>query len=465
MRIPIIFLVLGWLFAGIVSAGDGAPADLDRLQRENDTLKLRVAKLETEMAEIRSLLGKTGPPAAAPGASPPVDTSAPPPPAPPAGVASSAPSPPPPAPEGDTPSLPAPPPVSFYGFVELDLTKDFDRNILGIPPESENEFDNQTFDCSPKPTRLGARFQGPTVAGGQTTGRVEVDFNSSSGGATSPNLRMRHAYFQMDWPGSGLSLLAGQTWDVIAPLQTDTISYPVESWTGDLGYRRPQVRLTKRFAFGQKSALTFQGALARTTNQVENFPGDPNAYEIQVPMFQARASVDVPVSGGDVSTFGFYGHWGSTSYKLSAAGDQVAVRSWSLGLDAQVAFLRKFLLMVEFWRGVTMDTYYWEPDSDPLASGDQASQQGILANGGWWTLTYKATDKLRFNVGMGQDKPLDRVLDSEARTRDISWFGNFFYDFVKNWEVGLEFSYWQTDSADGSIQSKRRSQATLMYFF
>ena len=51
--------------------------------------------------------------------------------------------------------------------------------------------------------------------------------------------------------GSTFTILGGQTWDVISPLNPRSLNYSVYWWAGNIGYRRPQVRLTKGMNFSR----------------------------------------------------------------------------------------------------------------------------------------------------------------------------------------------------------------------
>jgi hypothetical protein len=57
--------------------------------------------------------------------------------------------------------------------------------------------------------RLGLTINGPDMLGAKTSGYIEGDFTGSTN-ATNNNLRLRHAYFTLDWGKH--KLLAGQYW-------------------------------------------------------------------------------------------------------------------------------------------------------------------------------------------------------------------------------------------------------------
>jgi len=422
-----------------VSAVEPMEDALARLTRENEALTARVAKLEAALEKIQAQLG------AAPGEGK----------VPPATPLAEA------ALSTDVP--PKPPLVELYGFIEVDLTRDFNENDLGYPAGSSLK--NRLFDVSAQPTRFGLRLNGPTIAGGVPTGKVEMDFNTGTGTETSPNLRMRHAFFRIDWPASGYGFLAGQTYDVIAPLQTDTISYPVENWTGDFGFRRPQVRLEKSFKLGESASLLFQGSLSKASSNVYVAPDGSATELVRIPVLQGRVAVDCPVFGGKSSTFGFYGHWGRDTYNITTTGANATLRTWSVGFDALVWFSPRFMLMVEGWRGKTMDTYLWWEGQHSSTMAEQDYFDNVITAGGWATLTYKHTPKLRFNIGSGFDNPLEQTSYVDEDEYSLTSFVNFFYDLDAHWEIGAELSNWLTKKESGEEEHKWRAQATFIYFF
>ncbi len=117
----------------------------------------------------------------------------------------------------------------------------------GINPETfaarENESD---LTIHPRLTRIGIDFDGPTIDalnGAKVSGKMEIDFyNNALVGQSESRaaIRMRHAYLKLVW--TDLSVLAGQTNDVISPI-FPVVNPDLVMWgAGNLGDRRPQLR-------------------------------------------------------------------------------------------------------------------------------------------------------------------------------------------------------------------------------
>jgi hypothetical protein len=122
----------------------------------------------------------------------------------------------------------------------------------------------------------------------QLSGKFEVDFEN--GGSESRQIiRIRHGYLKMDWDHQ-VSILAGQTWDVVSPL-FPTVNNDTLMWNaGNVGDRRPQFRLAWEPSAGQ-SQWSFSGA-AGLMGAIDAQDLDNNSYrdgeESGLPNVQAR---------------------------------------------------------------------------------------------------------------------------------------------------------------------------------
>ena len=55
--------------------------------------------------------------------------------------------------------------------------------------------------------------------------------------------------------------MAGQTWDVISPLNPGMLMYSVGWEAGNIGYRRAQLRAERYVALSDSQLLTLQGSI------------------------------------------------------------------------------------------------------------------------------------------------------------------------------------------------------------
>ena len=88
--------------------------------------------------------------------------------------------------------------------------------------------------------RLGLRINGPDMLGAKTSGYIEGDFTGSTN-ATINNLRLRHAYIDLNWEHH--RLLAGQYWYAMVIHEIMPMTNPLNMGAPFHCYaRQPQVR-------------------------------------------------------------------------------------------------------------------------------------------------------------------------------------------------------------------------------
>ena len=150
--------------------------------------------------------------------------------------------------------------LQFYGFIKVDAAYDTSHANPGnfvrwIDLEPGNENDEQ-FNLTANQTRLGLWLTSPDDPDKSllTKGRVEIDFYGG-GAENKPNPMLRLAYIDLHWRKSGWRFLAGQSFDVISPLFPVTINYSVQWWAGNIGYRRPQLQLGRKFSLSDSSKM------------------------------------------------------------------------------------------------------------------------------------------------------------------------------------------------------------------
>ncbi len=117
--------------------------------------------------------------------------------------------------------------ISFYGFLRTDYIFDSRKSSsvredelnlypLDVVKDSNGKDINAVNQSNflAITSRLGAKVKGPNVWGAKMSGTLEGDFYGNSESAASGNsiglFRLRHAYINMDW--SKTSVTMGQTW-------------------------------------------------------------------------------------------------------------------------------------------------------------------------------------------------------------------------------------------------------------
>lgn len=390
----------------------------------------------------------------------------------------------------EKPSLRVKYPVELYGFLKLDMSSDDSRTQTGndarwVPSEALNA-NHRQFNMTANASRFGARFKGPEEGKSRVTGNLEFDlYNNISGGIAENKamIQTRQAFVQVEWPEDDWSLLAGQTWDVIAPLNPAMLNYTVAWWAGNIGYRRPQLRVTKGFKAGDNSKVTVQVAGTRTVGDVitnTNIIQTDTGAAAGSPSAQGRIAYSFPTFKDKKGAIGIWGHSGEEEYAYAANGNHVSLDSRSAGMDLSLPLSKVFKLQGEFWEGKNLDDYFGGigqginvmSTGNPAGSLSVASYTGtftgaksISSRGGWLELGFGPFDKWQFNLGACVDNPDDDQLPAGARTLNQAKWLNVIYDLNSAVQLGLEYSMWHTDYKNGKNGDDGRIQSSVIYKF
>ncbi len=420
-----------------------APAadDAAALKAQNDALRLRVDQLGSEMEQVKATLAgldKAG--AAKSDKSKVVD-------------------------------------VQFYGIIKLDAAHDDSRTSVGnfarwVESEGAVKDDNQ-FSLTANQTRLGLLLSGPTNTSLRTSGQVEIDFYGNGGAENKPDPMMRHAFVKAEWTDWNFSVLAGQTFDIISPLVMPTVNYTVGWWQGDIGYRRPQIRLTQGVKLADDVEFKLEGGPTRTiTDRKFVYAGATDidsGADAGFPTLQGRASLSFPSFNGKPATLGVSGHWGQeeqhTTNTLAAVDGDNEIGTWSGNVDARLPVTDWLLLQGEGFVGKNLSAYL-----GGIGQGfDAARNDGIAAKGGWAAATLGPWGKWQFNLGAGLDEVEEGDVTANAkappRLSNVVCFGNGSYALTGNLQVALEISHLKTTYKNAPDGDDWREQLAAIYKF
>jgi hypothetical protein len=359
--------------------------------------------------------------------------------------------------------------VQFYGRLKLDAAYDSSRTDVGnyikwVRPQTSIINEHGEFNITANETRLGLNISGPESEAVKTSGRLEIDFYGG-GAENKSNPMLRHAYLNIEWPEEKFSILAGQTSDVISPLFPYTLNYSVAWWAGNIGYRRPQIRLTKSYAIGHDVDLKLEAAATRNIGISGNFVVRDAGEDSGIPGVQARASVKFPWLKEQPTTIGVSGHWAKEKHYTSATGADHTYDSWSLNLDVTQPINKWLAVKGELFTGQDLSAYL-----GGIGNGvNTVLGREIASKGGWVAASLTPNPKWNFNFGITVDDPKNSNLAgmpaTDARVYNRSIFGNAIYSINKNTEVGFELSQWRTDYRGGGNENAIRAQTSFIYKF
>jgi hypothetical protein len=326
--------------------------------------------------------------------------------------------------------------------------------------------DDDEFNLTASQTRLGLRVSGPASQTFKSSGLVEFDFYGSAAAENKAGIQMRHAYLVLDWPASRFSILAGQTSDIISPLVPNTLNYTVLWDAGNIGYRRPQIRLTQGIPLGEKASLKLEGGAARTIGRADasGIAGNVNSdsgEDAGAPTGQARVSLTFPFFGPKPTTVGVSGHYGKEEYDTDNTGKNVDFDSQSINLDVTQPVFPWLVVLGELFQGQNLNQYF-----GGIGQGvNTTARKEISADGGWIAINLGPWSKWSFSVGAGLDEVDRDDVVSGNRTRNTCVFGNVLYAFNKNAQFGVEVSRWDTGYKGLGDADDTRAQASFIYKF
>ena len=365
---------------------------------------------------------------------------------------------------------------TFYGFVKLDASLDSAMTDNGdyaylVLPYADGQEDDE-FNMTANQSRVGVKIDGPDGENVDVSGRIEFDFYGG-GAENKANPRLRHAYLELKFPV--VDVVAGQTADVVSPLYPTTVNFIVLRKSGNIGYRRPQIRLTKAVQVADGAILTLAASANRSMGR------DYDGEDAGVPSFQGRAAFAMKLPGGKAAEVGVSGLWGreETTYTATYADSSTATEvheldATGLSVDVSVPFGEKVALKGEYFSGKNLTTYVGgigqgvaEVGGDDAVDGRLPDEVLEIEATGWWgQATVRPAEGLEFNVGAGSDDPElpegDTANDIEKNT---TYYGNVIWTIAPSTTVGVEYAKFETEYTGDKTYQNARMQLSLVYKF
>ncbi len=327
-------------------------------------------------------------------------------------------------------------------------------------PEVEGE---PTFTLDARRTRLGLDVAGPRVpwlGNADSGGQVEIDFEGGFVTENRAGLLLRQAYWQFQSPR--FRLLAGQTWDVISPLQPGMVDYGIGYTAGNIGFRRSQLRGEWFTPLSDADRLVAQFSLNQPI--VSDFPADPNVHRESNswPVVEGRLAIEsAPDRPAGAWQLGVSGHVGETGFDFLAPGpppsnlpprDDARFLTWSLNVDWRLPLHARAGLQGELFMGSNLSAFL-----GGIGQGVcPCVRRSIRSRGGWFEFWYDATDRCHFHTGAGLDDPIDRDFEA-GRTYNHFLFTNVLFDVTPQLTMGFEVTVRKTlyqDTREGQVPAE-----------
>jgi len=354
--------------------------------------------------------------------------------------------------------------VQLYGFIKADASWDDSKVTPGnyvAWVESENGSpsgsgstafgatrNDDEFNMTMKETRFGFKLKVPQVGRYAVSGQMEWDLYGENDvyNENKAELQTRHAFITVEDVDTGWSLLAGQTWDVVAPLNPRTLNYTVLWYAGNYGYRRPQIRLHKSYDLGSGQAFSVTGAVARTIGSLRAPAQDDTGADKGYPMLQGRVAWTFPLINDQATTVGVSGHFGEEEYDVSGTPtEDETVSTWSTCLDLTMPVTETLSFKGELYRGSNLSAML-----GGIGHGVNSSTEEVHTYGGWVAAAINPANPWSYNTGCGFSKNAQEDLASSGRERNSTVFANAIYDINKHASWGIEVSRWITEYNNSS---------------
>jgi len=291
-------------------------------------------------------------------------------------------------------------------------------------------------------TAKQSRF-GMDIKKSNISGKVEIDFFGVGSAENKGGVLLRKAYAEAKF--DNFNLRVGQDSDVISPLVPSTINYPVAWWAGNIGYRRPMLKM-----YGTQKRANWTVALARNIGGDLNGDGIDDGSAGLLPEVQGRLGLTLL----DNYSVGLSGHFA----QLDTLGEVGKYKSWSANLDLDFKITPKITISGEAFVGSNI--------AGMLGGIANASTfDGIDTQGGWVNLNIKPNSKHSLSIGFSMDDPCDCDLNEGARAKNTMLFANLYHDILQGFLFGFEMSYWTTEYKNMDTESALRGQFAFLYNF
>ena len=322
--------------------------------------------------------------------------------------------------------------IEWYGKFKLDAAYDTAQPshtnfAMWVKEHADGDAQDVT-NITARESRLGFRLKREEVRG-----LLEFDFYG--GGAENKNLlQLRKAY--VDLPLGGLRLRAGQDSDLISPLVAATLNYTVVWGNGNIGYRRPQIRL-----YQQAGAIWWGVALARNISPDLDGNGIADGDD-GLPSLQARLALSTDIGGRSLQ-LGASGHYGRAEI---ATGGGDSYSSWSANGEAKLQLAAGATMLGEVYIGSNVGTYFG-------SIVNTNSIEGLASLGGWINLQLPAGDTHSLSLGAGLDTvdEDDLIGVAGARSSDLIIFGNLQRVLAPGVKGGVEIAWLTTDYPNAGV--------------
>lgn len=329
------------------------------------------------------------------------------------------------------------PPLSIYGAARLDILADSARmddihSSLFVEKDGAGATDGE-LTMTPRLSQIGLGIdqwelddRGRYVG----EGKLEIDFG---GGAGTNAIRLRHAYATVTVRNK-IEVLAGQTWDLISPLnplvQDDTLLL----FAGNTGDRRPQLRLSALPVDNVRIAVA--AAATGTLDQRDlDDDGRMDGIAAGTPMVQGLIELRQPLRRGGRALL--LGVWGHVAREELADGTRHPSRSLGMHVQVPAPFMT---WSAEIYGGTNASEI-----GGAVGRGvDPMTGRRTHSIGGWFEIALAPTKKHVLAIGGTGDLAAEDDVMPGDRSGNGTVYTALRYKPKASLQLGAEYLYWKT---------------------
>ena len=395
--------------------------------------------------------------------------------------------------------------ITIYGRMRLDYSFDTSRAYGGatwaywVLPNYEGQVGKREFknnndyesNISARNSRFGMKLKGTHIETikADLSGQLELDFN---GGDLTVDTwkalpRMRIAAFTLDW--GFVEIMGGNNWDTFSTLYPMGDLNIAHAFGGNVGFRRPQLRLSFKPSFGEGGRVWIQMGIARpldiansdydgmgqaptetdkngdgviqakdefgrdTGEVVAPVVGDGNndGEDSGIPMLQWRLAVESPIWTKTPFMIGTGGHYQKASFNTPIVykeEERDSLNSYHVDMELVFPIIDELLLRGEFFYGQMLKDITGAIAQDVNPETGEA----IKAMGGWVDLIAKPFKVWNIAIGYTADKPDADTMEVEKaanmeklRYMNSTVFVNNIFDFGSGFTMYVTYVHMMTD--------------------
>jgi hypothetical protein len=368
--------------------------------------------------------------------------------------------------------------VQIYGRLELNSA--YEDGLThglwsGAAPSNANKEAQGRTSLSIARTRLGLNLAGPSKEGEpDLAGKFEADFAGAGSSLSTINagysnfngssgFRVRQSYGSVKFKDIGLTLLFGMTDDLITPIDPPSINPSSLNGAGNLGNRRPQIRVSQAIGPVEIAVAATHDRLRADENKASSSPGVQGRLGVKLPATWAGEKANVALGIG-----GLYAK-DETAADTNTARGKRGPSTNSINADLSLPIIDILTLTGEFFTGQNLSRY----GDGSLGLNHTNSnlikvrEDGISSIGWWAALAAKLPANLSAATGVGMEAVdgdvviTNGALDTEKtdkrpgdRESNMFIFANLAYNFTSAAKLTFEYLNLATDYADKADGSK-----------